>query len=81
MAEITVGRILSAATDSVKAEQSAYSLPWIASNPLVPVNYDKIMLGYTGDVLTSVYYYAGLILVATLSLAYSDGKLTSVSRV
>jgi len=80
MAEIIIGRTLSSSTDSVTTEQGPGSLPWITSNPLVPADYDRVALGYTGDDVTTVTYYAGVTAVATLTLAYSDGKLTSVSR-
>ena len=53
------------------------------SNSLVPSVYDYISLGYTGDDLTTVVYKnggAGGIAVATLTLGYTDGNLTSVTR-
>lgn len=80
MAEIIIGRVLMAATDSVTAEQGTNSLPWVTTSPLVPASYDRIALAYTGDDVTSVTYYEGDVPVAVLTLAYTAGKLTSVSR-
>lgn len=53
------------------------------SNSLVPSAYDYISLGYTGDDLTTVVYKNGGVggtTVATLTLGYTDGNLTSVTR-
>ena len=47
---------------------------------LVPEQYDEIALSYTGDDLTGVVYKAATITVATLTLGYTSGKLTSVVR-
>lgn len=80
MAEITIGRTLAAATDSVTVEQGAGSAPWVTSSPLVPELYDSIDLGYTGDDLTTVTYKLGVATVATLTLGYTGGRLTSVVR-
>jgi hypothetical protein len=79
MAEITIGRTLSAATDSVTVEQG--SLPWVAAQPLVPVDYDEIVLGYTGANVTSVTYKKASSTVATLQLTYTGSNLTGVKRV
>jgi hypothetical protein len=52
-------------------------------NALVPSSYDHITLGYTGDDLTSVIYRQGGAagtVVATLTLGYTDGILTTVAR-
>lgn len=80
MAEITIGRTLSAATDSVTVEQGSNSVPWVASTPLAPENYDRVVLGYSGDDVTAVTYYQGATVVTVLTLAYSGGNLVSVSR-
>lgn len=47
---------------------------------LVPEQYDEIALSYTGDDLTGVVYKAATVTVATLTLGYTGGKLTSVVR-
>lgn len=47
---------------------------------LVPEQYDEIALSYTGDDLTGVVYKAATVIVATLTLGYTSGKLTSVVR-
>lgn len=80
MAEITVGRVLDAATDSVTVEQGAQSVPWLVSSPLVPVDHDEVALGYTGQNLTSVVYKKLGATVATLTLGYTGSQLTSVVR-
>lgn len=46
-------------------------------------DHDYIALGYTGDDLTSVVYKTGGssgTTVATLTLAYTDGNLTSIAK-
>lgn len=45
----------------------------------IPV-FDDIVLGYTGDDLTSVVYKKDSVVVATLTLSYTDGKLTGVTK-
>jgi hypothetical protein len=42
--------------------------------------YDDIVLGYTGDDLTSVVYKLGVVTVATLTLTYTSGNLTGVTK-
>lgn len=42
--------------------------------------YTQIELGYTGNDLTSVTYKDGATTVATLTLTYSNGQLTLVTR-
>jgi len=49
-------------------------------NVLVDVSYDEIALGYTGSDLTTVTYKKGGTTVATLTLGYTSGNLTSVVR-
>jgi len=52
----------------------------IALTALVPTEYDYISLGYTGTDLTTVTYQNNGVTVATLTLAYSGIKITSVTR-
>ena len=55
----------------------------ISLTALVPVEYDYISLGYDGDNLTTVVYKSGGAsgtTAATLTLAYSGTKITSVTR-
>lgn len=47
---------------------------------LVNQPYDEIALSYTGTDLTGVLYKLGGVTVATLTLGYTSGKLTSVVR-
>lgn len=47
---------------------------------LVNQPYDEIALSYTGTDLTGVLYKLGGVTVATLTLGYASGKLTSVVR-
>lgn len=52
-------------------------------NALVPEKYDSIILGYTGSDLTTVTYKTGGLggtTVATLTLAYTGGRLDSVVK-
>lgn len=52
-------------------------------NSLVPSQYDYIELTYTGSDLTQAKYRlggSGGTLVSTLTLAYSGGKLVSVTK-
>ena len=51
-----------------------------ARGQLVPVEYDALSLGYTGEDLTSVVYTRAGTTVATLTLSYTAGKLTGVAR-
>ncbi len=87
MATITIGRTLSAATDSVRADQGQPgSTPWPVRNmaSLIPVAFDAIALTYTpaGHVATAKYYQGGTggTLVATLTLSYTGDQLVSVTR-
>lgn len=45
----------------------------------IPV-FDDIVLGYTGDDLTSVVYKKDSVVVATLTLSYTGDKLTGVTK-
>jgi len=76
MAKILIGRKLNAATDSV-------TVPGIAS-ALVTEAHDWIGLTYNiiGKIDTVVYKLGGPsgTLVATLTLAYTFGRLTSVAK-
>lgn len=54
----------------------------LTGGTLVAENYDHVALGYTGDDLTTVTYRlggSGGTVVATVTLAYTDGRLTSVT--
>jgi hypothetical protein len=42
--------------------------------------HDNIQLSYTGDNLTGVAYRVGSATVATLTLAYTGNKLTSITK-
>lgn len=52
----------------------------VSLSPLIPEQYDELELGYTGDDITQVVYKDGGTTVATLTLGYSGGRLTSVVR-
>lgn len=43
-------------------------------------SYDSIELGYTDDNLTSVVYKKDSVTVATLTLSYTSGNLTGVTK-
>lgn len=58
--------------------QTVYRQRVSIGNSLVPVSYDSIVLGYTGTDLTTATYKKAGVTVATLTLAYSSGTLTSV---
>jgi len=47
---------------------------------LVPYEYDKIELGYSGSNITLVTYYLNSVSVSTLSLAYTGSNLTIIER-
>ena len=47
---------------------------------LVNQPYDQITLSYTGTDLTGVIYRLSGVTVATLTLGYTSGNLTSVAR-
>jgi hypothetical protein len=86
VATITIGRRLTAAVDSVTATQGpAGASPWPVKDvtQLVPENYDYIGLTYSGSKITQAVYRLGGsagTVVATVNLAYSGSKLTSVAR-
>lgn len=52
-----------------------------AFSALVPTQYNRIELTYVGEDVTQVRYLQGGSVVATLSLVYSGGLLSSVERV
>lgn len=52
----------------------------VMASGLVPEVYDEIALSYTGEDLTGVVYKLSSSTVATLTLAYSNGKLTGVVK-
>lgn len=54
--------------------------PVVALTALVPTDYDKLDMSYTGNNLTGVVYSKGGIVVATLELEYTGDKLVSVAR-
>lgn len=85
MAEIVIGRVLDAATDSITVEQGALTPPWSVQQvaQLVPMEYDDLSLNYSGPDLTSVVYRTGGpagVVVATLTLTWLGGNLTHVTR-
>lgn len=47
---------------------------------LVPESYDELTLSYSGSDLIGVVYKKDTVTVATLTLAYTAGNLTSVVR-
>ena len=52
-------------------------------NQLIPEEFDSIVLGYTGEDLTTLTYYTGGTggtAVATLTLTYSGGKIESIAK-
>ena len=57
-----------------------YQLKTINCSQLIPDEYDKIELTYTGEDVTTVVYKKNNVTIATLALAYSSGKLSSVTR-
>lgn len=52
----------------------------LAANALVPVEYDEIVLTYTGSNVTTVVYKLATATVATLTLSYSGSNLIGVVR-
>lgn len=83
MARILLGRNLAAGTDSVTAHQA--SPPWLVRevSNLVPYAWDYADYAYTNGLLTSVVMRSGGAsgtIVATLTLAYTDGHLSSIAR-
>lgn len=65
------------------SETSEWERQSSAINALVPYEYDYISLSYTGDNITGVVYKtggSGGTTVATLTIAYSGTKITSVTR-
>ena len=86
MAQITIGRRLTQATDSVTTAQGdAGSQAWPVGevNKIVPKQFDRIDLTYVGttDFVRTASYYQGATLVATLTISYDgSNRITSVSR-
>jgi hypothetical protein len=60
--------------------QDTAPLPVKLMSSLVPERYDELVLGYTGDDLTTVVYKLATVTVATLTLSYTSGRLTGVVR-
>jgi hypothetical protein len=52
----------------------------IMTNTLVPVNYDSVTLGYTGNNVTSAVYSLTGNTVATLTIGYTGNLVSSVVR-
>ena len=63
---------------SFDASNSALKISNISS--LVPESYDELSLSYTGADLTTVVYKKDSVTIATLTLGYTSGNLTSVVR-
>ena len=79
MARITIGRVLSSATDSVTAQQGG--APWTVQEVrgLVVGPYDRVAPAYDGaGNMTSARYYLGATLVRTLTMTYDgSGNMTN----
>ena len=74
MAEIVIGRVLDKDTDSISSFEK---------HILVPEEYDYMDLSYTSGKVTGVVYKqggSGGTTVATLTLGYTAGRLSSVAR-
>jgi hypothetical protein len=83
VAKILIGRKLTAAVDSVTATQGpagAAAWPIKDFTSLVPVEYDELVLSYSGANISTVVYKKLTITVATLTLTYTLGNLTGVVR-
>jgi len=88
MANITIGRVLNAATDSVTVDQGnpavdANSWPVRDLAKLIPFEFDYLSLSYTGNNLTQVVYRSGGsggAIVATLTMTYTGSRLDTVTR-
>ena len=52
----------------------------IAYSALVPKEFTRFDLGYTGNYVTSIVYKQGTTTVATITISYNGDKITSVSR-
>ena len=61
-------------------DNDAQALKILDTGSLVPKEYDTIQLAYTGDDLTEVTYKNSGVTVAVLTLQYTSGRLTQVSR-
>jgi len=86
-ADIEIGAVeIKNATDDTRAVVTTDNQLKVfdnVANSLVPSQYDYISLGYMGEDLTSVVFKtggSGGTTVATLTLAYSDGNLVSVTK-
>jgi hypothetical protein len=74
VAEITIGRVLDKDTDSISSFEK---------HILVPEEYDHMDLSYTAGKVSQVVYRQGGpggTIVATLTLGYTSGLLSSVTR-
>ena len=78
---VGVKRVLSAGYDGTNLHDlTVDSSGRLILSSLVPYEYDNLVLGYTGSDLTSVVYKKSTTVVATLTLGYTDGKLTTIAR-
>jgi len=86
LATITIGRKLSYLTDSVTAAQGlAGSQAWLVAeqNQLVPTKYDRLEITYhptLPDLISTVVYRQGGVVVATLNIVYDNGNIVAVTR-
>ena len=84
--DIQIGAVeIKNSTDDTRATVSTKGLHVFdtVANSLVPSTYDYISLSYTDDDLTGVVYKTGGAsgtTVSTLTLAYTDGNLISVTK-
>ena len=61
-------------------DQSNHSLRVSLIDSLINVEYNELSLSYTGSDLSGVIYKLNSVVVATLTLGYTGGLLTSVVR-
>lgn len=81
--------VFAASTSNVTLYDESAQRVGTSSNPLfatafsalVPTQYNRIELVYTGSDVTQVIYLQAGVTVAALNLAYSGGLLSSVERV
>jgi len=84
--DVQIGAVeIKNSTDDTRATVSTKGLHVFdtVANSLVPSTYDYISLSYTDDDLTGVVYKTGGAsgtTVSTLTLAYTDGNLISITK-
>lgn len=61
-------------------DDNAQAFRMIGVNTLIPSEYDEMELSYTGDDLTTIVYKMNTAVIATLTLSYTSGKLTSIVK-